>query len=105
MTIQLLHTVDCHAWKDALVILEQALKEAGQGVRFEVVLIETPQDAQKFKFLGSPTIMVNGIDVDPRARNVTSFAVAACRPYFYNGKSHDYPPKEMIIEALKETRS
>ncbi|MBI2617591.1 DUF2703 domain-containing protein [Candidatus Gottesmanbacteria bacterium] len=100
MKIQLLHTADCHAWKESLSILEEALKTKGLAAKYEVILIDTEGQAKAYKFNGSPSILIDGIDVDPMARNVKSYSVSSCRPYFYHGKTYDYPPKEMIIEAL-----
>lgn len=100
MKVQLFHTVDCHAWKESLSVLEEALNEVQEEVRIEVILIENSDQAKRFKFLGSPTIYINEKDVDPGAEKATNFAVAACRPYFYKGKSYDYPPREMILKAL-----
>jgi hypothetical protein len=54
-----------------------------------------------YRFFGSPTVQVNGEDVDPKAKMVTKYGMSSCRPYFWNGKSYDYPPKEMIMEALR----
>ncbi|MBI4067328.1 DUF2703 domain-containing protein [Candidatus Gottesmanbacteria bacterium] len=101
MKIQLLHTADCHAWKDSLSILEETLKSKGLEVKYEVILVEKEKQAKQYKFSGSPSILVDGVDVDPMARNVKTYSVSSCRPYFYQGKSYDFPPKEMILEALK----
>lgn len=101
MKIQLLHTADCHAWKDSLSILEDALRNKGVEIKYEVMLVETEDQAGMYKFSGSPTILIDGIDVDPMARNVKSYSVSSCRPYFYQGKTYDFPPKEMILEASK----
>ena len=100
MKIQLLHTADCHVWRDSLTVLEEALKTKGVEVKYEVVLVESEEQAKTYKFSGSPTILVEGIDVDPRARSVTIYSVSSCRPYFYQGTTYDFPPKEMILEAL-----
>lgn len=100
MKIQLLHTADCHAWKDSLFVLEDALKTKGLEVKYEVILIGTKDQAKTYKFSGSPTILVDGVDVDPMARNVTTYSVNSCRPYFHQGKTYDFPPREMILEAL-----
>lgn len=101
MKIQLLHTADCHAWKDSLSTLEDALKIKSLEVKYEVILIETENQANAYKFSGSPTILINGIDIDPLARNEKTYSISSCRPYFYQGKTYDFPPKEMIFEALK----
>lgn len=100
MKIQLLHTADCHAWKDSLSTLEDTLKTKGLEAKYEVILIEKEDQAKKYKFSGSPAILVDSIDVDPLARNVKTYSVSSCRPYFYQGKTYDFPPKEMILEAL-----
>lgn len=102
MKVQLLHTSDCHAWKTALDVLEEALSKGGHETHYEVILVATDEEAKLLEFLGSPTVRIDDIDVDPRARTVTNYGLAACRPYFYQGKIYDYPPKDLISEALKE---
>lgn len=100
MVIQLLHTKDCHAWQEAEKVLEEALQEVGLPVEYQVMLVTSQVQAEQLKFLGSPQITVNRVDVDPLAKNATRFSVQSCRPYLYQGESYDYPPKEMIMEAL-----
>src|SRR3990167_7206749 len=104
MKIQLLHTADCHAWKNSLSVLEEALRAKDVEVKYEIVLIETQDQAQTYKFAGSPTILIDGIDVDPIAQSIKQYSVSSCRPYFYQGKTYDYPPKEMILEALTKKK-
>lgn len=99
--IKLIHTEDCHAYHQALDEIEKALKEKELPVQFEVILITCEEEAKEYKFFGSPTIQVNGEDVDPKAKMVTKFSMSSCRPYLWKGKPYDYPPKEMIMEALK----
>lgn len=98
--VRLLHTADCHAYHYALDELEKALKEKGLPVQFEVILITSEKEAKGYKFFGSPAIQINGEDVDPKAKMVTRYGTSSCRPYFWNGKFYDYPPKEMILEEL-----
>lgn len=104
MKIQLLHTKDCHAWMEAEKELKQALDEAGLKTTYEVVLVENLDQAQKYRFSGSPQILIDGEDIDPMAKNIKNFSVASCRPYFYQRKSYDYPPKEMILEYLMKIK-
>ncbi|HLD88892.1 MAG TPA: DUF2703 domain-containing protein [Candidatus Nanoarchaeia archaeon] len=102
MKIQLLHTADCHAWKNALKELEGAVKELKIKNKIEVMEIKTQEEAEKYKFSASPTIKINNIDIDPIGRKITKFSVMSCRLYFYKGKVYDFPPKEMIIEGIRE---
>lgn len=97
-----MHTSQCHVWKTALEELEAALQEAGGDVDYEVRVINTNEEAEEYRFSGSPTILVDGVNVDPMARNIKKFIASGCRPYFYKGKTLEYPPKEMIVAALKQ---
>ena len=99
--IRFLHTAGCHIYHKAIDELEEALKEKKIPVRFEVILITSEEEAKECKFFGSPAVQINGEDVDPKAKMVTKYGMSSCRPYFREGKSYDYPPKEMITEALK----
>jgi hypothetical protein len=77
---------------------------AAEGVVTEVqeVLVRDEGMASELKFLGSPTIRVNGRDVAGETRTVQSFALS-CR--FYPGsKQVSLPPAEMIHRAVIEAR-
>lgn len=102
MQVKLLHTKDCHVWKDTLSVLEETLEDVGLEPNLEVVQIRNEDEAKKHKFLGSPTILINNLDIDPQARKLSNFTVSSCRPYFWQGKSYDLPPKEMVLAALRE---
>jgi hypothetical protein len=99
--VRLLHTETCHAYHQAFNEIEKALKEKGLPVYFEVILITSQEQAEQYKFFGSPTVQINGEDIDPKAKMVTKYSISSCRPYFWKGRFYDYPPKEMILEALK----
>lgn len=80
------------------------MEDLGLELDFEVVQIRNEDEAKKHKFLGSPTVLINNLDLDPQARNLTNYTVSSCRPYFWQGKAYDLPPKEMILLALRELR-
>jgi hypothetical protein len=65
------------------------------------VEVRTQADAEAWNFVGSPTVRVNGLDVEPGARSVTAFGVG-CRSYVENGRRSGLPSKEMIGRALQE---
>lgn len=100
MMIQFLHTKDCHIWKIALDVLEETLQELGKEIHYEVIQIENQEQARTYKFLGSPTILIDGMDIDPMARKMASFTVSSCRSYVYKNAVYEYPPKEMVIEGV-----
>ena len=102
LNIELLHTRDCHGYQKTMSELEGALEEAGLPVRFEVILVNSQKMAVEHKFFGSPTIRVNDVDIEPEAASVEKYGLSSCRPYFWKDKFYDYPPKDMILAAIKK---
>jgi hypothetical protein len=68
----------------------------------EPLEIHTAEDAKRMRFLGSPTIRVDGLDVETAAREVRHFAIG-CRTYVVNGVRLGLPPQEWIENAIRET--
>jgi len=100
MKILLIHNKDCHIWQTAEKVLKEAIKEAKLPEEYKVVVVENDEDAKEYRFFGSPQIIIDGIDIDPSAEKATQFQAEGCRIYLWQGKMYEYPPKEMILEAL-----
>ncbi|MFN7088215.1 MAG: DUF2703 domain-containing protein [Candidatus Paceibacteria bacterium] len=94
MTVQLLHNKECHIWKKVLEEL-RAL-----GVEPEVILVKNDEDALRYRFFGSPQILVDGRDIDPMASQISNYHTIGCRLYIWKGKVYEYPPREMLMKAL-----
>lgn len=101
LTIQVLHNKECTFWQQAWEMLEHMIAERKLDAKLEEVLVSNDGQAAAHRFAGSPQVMINGEDIDPEARRMTRFHALGCRPYFYKGTHHDYPPREMIEEALQ----
>jgi hypothetical protein len=80
MTIEVLYFDGCPR-HDALAAHLHALLDAA-GVRADVALrrIESDDDAQRTRFLGSPSVRVDGRDVEPGAEAREDFGLK-CRLY------------------------
>lgn len=102
MEITLLHSNGCHSWKEQLDALEAALAEAEQDVKYNMILVDTQEKADQYKFFGSPAIHIDGKDIDPIAEKVTKYTPGGCRPYRYKEQNYEMAPKEMILEALRK---
>jgi hypothetical protein len=65
--------------------------------RVEEVEVRDIDDAERLRFLGSPTIQVDGVDVEPEARSRSDYAMS-CRLYSGSG----LPSRELLEAALAE---
>ncbi|MDK2796197.1 MAG: hypothetical protein PWQ58_1396 [Archaeoglobaceae archaeon] len=95
--IRFLYFEGCPHAEPALKLLKETLEELKVDTEIETIEIKTLDDAEKYNFLGSPTIQINGLDIEKKRREQK--AVMGCRVY-ENGSG--VPPKELIVEALRE---
>ena len=120
MKVQLLYILDCPWCVKTKELIKEALKELKIKADVEEVLINSDKKARKYKFAGSPTIRINGKDIQEEVRKnrclpcetisvskekTTEFVKqeckCGCRIYHYKSKIYPYPPKEMIKKAIK----
>ncbi|EYE87521.1 ferredoxin [Fervidicella metallireducens AeB] len=94
--------------------LEEALKDVSNvlettGVEVEVnkVNVINEELALKYRFKSSPTIRVNGRDIQLDIKESLCKCCGDlcgedvdCRVWVYQGKEYDSPPKAMIIESI-----
>ena len=97
--IELLYFDGCPAYKTALKDLKQVVKELGIRAKIEMVRVGSDDEARSNGFIGSPTIRVNGKDIDPTASGREDYGMS-CRVYRVDGRLLGHPPKEMIRTAL-----
>ena len=71
VTVQ--HTEGCPGTPTTIELIEQVAAGTSTPIHLELTLVETPEQALEQRFLGSPTIQVNGLDVDPAARKNTAY--------------------------------
>lgn len=122
MTIQLLYILDCPYCLKTKKLIRESLKKLKIDAKIEEMLIDTKKKARKFKFFGSPTVRINGKDIQEKikksrclsceelaelTKTTTSFIkqecyASGCRIYNYKGKQYPYPPERLIKEAIKK---
>lgn len=103
MRIQFLWWADCPSHPEAWRRLNQVLDELGIRAEVERIEVRSDAEAEQWHFRGSPTLLVNGQDIDPRAGERP--ARLTCRLYFTDdGRPSPLPPVTMIRRALLAAR-
>jgi hypothetical protein len=98
--IEVLYTEHCPFWKEVTKIIEEILEKFEIQASVKKVKISSEDEARRLRFPGSPTVRINGVDVDPTFKETRG--IIGCRIYNYRGKIYEYPPKDMIIKAVKQ---
>jgi len=98
MNIQFLYFEGCPNHQKAYDLLIDILKERRIAAEVERIQITDDEDAARQRFVGSPTIRVDGVDIEsiPEDRPYAK----TCRVYVVDGAMSGTPSKRMIHEAL-----
>jgi hypothetical protein len=98
--VQLLWWRECPSWEEALVILREEMKAAGiDPGSVDVCEIRTDQDAELEGFVGSPTIRIDGRDIEPPGDEPAGLT---CRVYrLADGRVSPLPDRVRLREALE----
>jgi hypothetical protein len=102
--IDFLYWRECPSYPEARALLRDVLE--ARGLTAEVVEHEvtTNEEAERLGFPGSPTIRVDGHDVDPRGESARP--ALTCRIYHLpEGRVSPVPAREQLEEALSSART
>jgi hypothetical protein len=80
MRIEVLYVSHCPNHTVALERLREVLSPEGFERHVDEVLVRDAEMAQSLKFPGSPTIRINGQDVEPQSEKAAAFGLM-CRLY------------------------
>lgn len=99
MRIELLYWEECPSYPEAKTLLEQVLDERGIRAPIEMREVRTQEEALANAFPGSPTIRIDGRDVDPVGAE--SAPALACRVYrLPDGRASPVPSRQQLEEAF-----
>ena len=95
MKVQVLYFKGCPNHRPTVELAQEVVADLGLDVEVEEVEVKDAADAQRLRFFGSPSVHVNGVDIDPEACARTDYAFG-CRKYGSAG----VPPRKLIEAAL-----
>lgn len=91
----------------AMKEVSTVLKSAGFEIVVNKVNINSKELAIKYEFLSSPTIRINGNDIELEVKETACKECGDlcgddvdCRVWVYDGNEYTEPPKEMIVNAI-----
>jgi hypothetical protein len=91
---------DCPSHTQALARLQKVVSEANISAAIDEIEVVTEQDAEQLQFPGSPTIRVDGADIDQDGAALMEVSLT-CRLYrLEDGRPSPLPSEDMIRRAL-----
>jgi hypothetical protein len=66
--VTVLHTEGCASTPPTIDLVREVARGMDVCIHLLTVLVQSPRQATELRFLGSPTVQVDGLDVDPATR-------------------------------------
>jgi len=104
MKVEVLYFDGCPNHEALLPHLRELLESAGASPAIELVRVEDAEAAERERFLGSPTVRVDGEDVEPGAADRTDFGLK-CRLFATPEGLRGLPPDEWLLAALQRAQT
>jgi hypothetical protein len=101
MKIELLYFEGCPNHAPAMEMLREALDSFGRGDEIHEVEVRTQAEAEAIRFVGSPSIRINGSDIESWARTAKDFGLS-CRTYIDGSRRDGIPSHELLRRAIME---
>lgn len=100
MTIEILTFESCPNAQAAKDLVDRVVAESRVDAEVEYTDVPDPAAAKRLRFLGSPTIRVDGRDIEPGADRRTEY-VLACRIYRTEERIAGVPDDRWLRDALE----
>jgi hypothetical protein len=101
MKVEVLYFDGCPNHESLLPRLRELLSSAGASTDIELVRVEDADAAERERFLGSPTVRIDGEDVEPGADQRTDFGLK-CRLFATPDGLRGMPADEWMLSALRQ---
>ena len=99
--VEILYVEGCPNHESTQALVERIAAEVRLPAEIECVHVRDAETASRLRFLGSPTVRVNGADVEPGAERRSGF-VLSCRVYRRERGFSGQPDEGWIRDALTE---
>lgn len=75
MNVRVVHLDGCGATPKTISLVEKTAKNLGIKISLESIVVKTQGQAEEYRHIGSPTVQINGLDIEPGARDVKQFGL------------------------------
>jgi hypothetical protein len=104
MKIEILYLAGCPNHHPAVARVSEIVRQETVSAELVEIEVRDAETAQQMEFLGSPSIRIDGRDVEPAARSSRAFGFG-CRTYPDEGGSRSgIPPVSWIRAAVQEAK-
>jgi hypothetical protein len=97
--IEVLYVQHCPNFSATLALIQRVATDLGIDAEVQTIMITDQAAAERAQFVGSPTVRVDGRDVDPEGELAGEYTLE-CRLYWHQHRLAGYPQERAIRQAL-----
>ena len=97
--VEILYFDGCPNHRPAAALVDRVSRELGINLDVRLVNVPDNETAQRVRFLGSPTIRVEGHDIDPHTDKRNDYGLS-CRVYRTDNGVKGQPDERWLRDAL-----
>ncbi len=75
MKIEVLYIGGCCSYRSVVVMAQEVVKELNVDADIEEVQVRSAAAAERLRFVGSPSVRVDRVDIEPSARSRTDYGL------------------------------
>ena len=75
INVKVLSIKGCEATPPTIEQVKSVAEELNIKIKLTPLVIESSEQAMKERFIGSPTVQINDLDIEPEARKIQNFGV------------------------------
>ena len=99
LVVEVLYVEHCPNFPAALALDHRVAAELALDPEVRTIMITDQTAAKQARFVGSPTVRVDGRDVDPDGQLAGEFTLE-CRLYWHEHRLAGYPQERWVREAM-----
>ncbi len=73
--VQILYSEGCANASPTVQLVRSIAKDLNIAINIEMVKVGTQEQAEELRFLGSPTVRIDGLDIEPSAIDAPAFGL------------------------------
>ena len=104
INVEFLYFNGCPGHEQAYALLQEVLEQEDLDVEVSRIEVAGPEVVEEHRFMGSPSIRIDGVDLEGREAEETQGYGWRCRYYQQSepGQPKGVPARELIRERLRE---
>jgi hypothetical protein len=99
LLVEVLYVEHCPNFPAALALVERVAADLGVDAEIRTTMVTDQAAAERARFVGSPTVRVDGRDVDPEGELAAEYTLD-CRLYWHEHRLAGYPQERSVRDAL-----